>query len=76
MLRGDLTLNKKAHTQARRLRNAPLFPLRAIRFLASHNTDKEWLDVPVGAAVHDREKSNVLEETQEHEGDAFRCRSI
>ena len=50
---------------------APLFSLTAIRLLASQNPDEEWLDVPVRAVVHDRGKSEVLEKTQGHEGDAF-----
>ncbi|WP_458879491.1 hypothetical protein [Arenibacterium sp. CAU 1754] len=50
---------------------APLFSLRAIRLLASRNPDEEWLDVPVGAIVHDRGKSEVLVKPQGHEGDAF-----
>lgn len=50
--------------------HAPLFSVRAIRLLASQNTDEEWLDVPAGAIVHDRGKSEVLEKPQGHEGDA------
>lgn len=55
---------------------APLFSLRAIRLLASQNPSEEWLDVPVGAIVHDRGKNEVLEKSHGHEGDAFWRRHV
>lgn len=39
---------------------APLFSFRVIRLLSSQNPGEEWLNVPVGAIVHDRGKSEVL----------------